>query len=83
MGYRSRSYSSSRSRGFSSSRSCGYSSRGGYKKSYNNTTRQTCAQRYSPTKTSRGWYDANGRKVRDTSSYFSTIEKNGKWWKGC
>ena len=73
-------YSHSSSRSCRSSRS---SSRSGYTKSYNNSTRQTCAQRYSPTKTSRGWYDANGSKVRDTNAYFGTIEKNGEHWKDC
>ena len=74
MAYRSysRSYSSrSSSRG------------GGYTKSYNNSTRQTCSQRYSPTKTSRGWYDAGGGKVPNTSAYFSTIKSNGAKWKDC
>lgn len=68
-----------------SSKGCSRSSsRGGYTKSYNNSTRQTCAQRYSPTKTCKGtWYDANGSKVNDTKAYFSTIEKNGKYWKEC
>lgn len=65
----------------SSSHSC-RSSRG-YCKSYNNSTKQTCAQRYSPTKTSKGWYDAGGSKVRNTSSYFKTINSNGKYWKDC
>ena len=72
-----RSSSSSRS---SSSRSYG---RGGYTKSYNNSTRQTCAQRYSPTKTSRGWYDAGGGKVHNTKAYFKAIESNGAKWKDC
>ena len=59
------------------------SSRGGYSKSYNNSTRQTCAQRRSPTKTSRGWYDAGGGKVHNTSAYFSAIKSNGAKWKEC
>ena len=65
------------------SRSSSRSSRGSYTKSYNNSTRQTCSQRYSPTKTSSGWYDAGGGKVHNTKSYFSTIEKNGSYWKDC
>jgi len=68
-------------RSYSSHRS--YSSSRGYSKSYNNSTRQTCAQRKSPTKTSNGWYDAGGSKVRNTSAYFSTINSNGKYWKDC
>jgi len=52
----------------------------GYTKSYNNSTRQTSAQRKSPTKTSSGWYDVGGNKVRDTKAYFSTINSNGKKW---
>jgi len=75
MAYRS--YSRSSSSRSNSSRS------GGYTKSYNNSTRQTCAQRYSPTKTSRGWYDAGGSKVSNTKAYFSTIAKNGAHWKDC
>jgi len=75
MAYRSYSRSSS-------SRS--YSSRsGGYSKSYNNSTCQTCAQRRSPTKTSSGWYDAGGGKVHNTKAYFSTINSNGARWKDC
>lgn len=73
-------YSRSSSRSYGSSRGSG---KGGYTKSYNNSTRQTCAQRYSPTKTGKGWYDAGGSKVRDTKAYFSTIEKNGAHWKEC
>ena len=66
--------------GSSSSRSS--SNKGGYKKSYDNSTKQTSSQRKSPTKTSSGtWYDAEGGKVHDTKAYFSTIEKNGKNWK--
>jgi len=61
-----------------SSRSSG-SSRG-YTKSYNNSTRQTSAQRNSPTKTSSGWHDAGGSKVQNTSAYFSAINSNGKNW---
>ena len=72
-------YSRSSSRS-SSSRSHG---RSGYVKSYNNSTRQTCAQRYSPTKTSRGWYDAGGHKVHNTKAYFDTIKANGEKWKDC
>jgi len=74
MAYRSYSRSSS-------SRSC--SSRGGYTKSYNNSTRQSCAQRRSPTKTSSGWYDAGGGKVHNTKAYFSAIDSNGAKWKDC
>jgi len=76
--------SSSRSYGSKccSSRSCSSSrSRSGYVKSYNNSTRQTRAQRLSPTKCGKSWYDASGNKVKDTRAYFSTIEKNGKIWK--
>jgi hypothetical protein len=70
-------------RSYSRSYSSRSSSRGGYTKSYNNSTRQTCSQRYSPTKTSRGWYDAGGGKVHNTSAYFSTIKSNGAKWKEC
>jgi len=75
-------YSRSSSSRSSSSRSYG---RGGYTKSYNNSTRQTCAQRKSPTKTSSGtWYDAGGGKVHNTKAYFKAIESNGARWKdGC
>ena len=69
----------------SSSKSSSRSSygRSSYSKSYNNSTKQTCSQRYSPTKTSSGWYDAGGSKVKNTKSYFSAIESNGKYWKDC
>jgi len=67
--------------GFSNYHSC---SKGGYIKSYDNSTCQTCAQRYSPTKTRNGtWYDANGNRIRNTKAYFSTISSNGKYWKYC
>ena len=75
-GYSRSSYSRS-----SSSRS---SSRSGYTKSYNNSTRQTCSQRYSPTKTNSGtWYDAGGTRIGNTKAYFSTIKSNGAHWKNC
>jgi len=55
-----------------------------YTKSYDNSTRQTCAQRYSPTKTSGNtWYDAGGDRIRSTSSYFETVERNGRHWEKC
>ena len=78
-------YRSSGSRGSYGSSSRGRSgSRSGYVKSYNNSTRQTCAQRYSPTKTSSGtWYDAEGNRVKDTKAYFGTIDSNGRYWKDC
>jgi hypothetical protein len=71
------------SRSSSGRRSSSRSSRSSHTKSYNNSTRQTCAQRYSPTKVGKTWYDAGGDKVKDTSSYFGTISKNGEYWKGC
>jgi hypothetical protein len=77
---------SSRSRSGSgrSSRSYRSSRKGSYVKSHDNSTRQTCAQRYSPTKTRSGtWYDAEGNQVRDSKSYFGTIDANGKFWKKC
>ena len=80
-------YSSSRSssgRSYRSSSSSRSSGRSGYAKSYNNSTKQTCAQRYSPTKTSSGtWYDAGGSRVQNTKAYFNTINSNGKYWKDC
>jgi len=74
-----RGYSSSRS----SSSSHSSSSKGGYTKSYNNSTKQTCAQRNSPTKVGKTWYDAGGDKVGNTKAYFDTINSNGQYWKGC
>lgn len=56
-----------------------YSKRG-YKKSYDNSTRQTYGQRYSPSKDRGTWYDAEGGKVRDRDAYFNTIERNGRYW---
>ena len=55
----------------------------GYKKSYDNSTKQTCAQRKSPTKRDGKWYDAEGNIVKDTDAYFKTIEENGKIWEDC
>jgi hypothetical protein len=74
---------SSYSKGSSSRSSSKSYSSGGYKKSYNNSTKQTCAQRNSPTKVGKTWYDAGGGKVKDTSAYFSKISENGKRWKDC
>lgn len=75
-------YRSSKSSGRSYGRSSGNKSygRSGHVKSYNNSTKQTCAQRYSPTKTNSGtWYDAGGSRVKDAKAYFGTIDSNGKY----
>ena len=57
---------------------------GRYTKSYDNSTRQTCAQRYSPTKTSDDtWYDAGGERVRSVNSYFDAVDRNGRHWEKC
>lgn len=65
------------------SRSYRSSSKSGYKKSYNNSTRQTCAQRFSPTKVGKTWYDAEGNRVRNKDAYFDTVNKNGRYWEKC
>ena len=54
-----------------------------YLKSHDNSTYQTCAQKYSPTKIKNTWYDAQGNKVQDKKAYFRTIEKNGRYWETC
>ncbi len=53
------------------------------RKSYDNSTKQTCAQRKSPTKHNGKWYDAGGNEVKDTDAYFKEIESNGKRWEKC
>ncbi len=53
------------------------------KKSHNNTTKQTCAQRYSPTKHKGTWYDAEGNKIKNKKKYFKKLKENGKYWRDC
>jgi hypothetical protein len=55
-----------------------YSNR--YRKSYDNSTRQTYGQRYSPTKHYGRWYDASGNRIRDKEAYFDTVDRNGRYW---
>ena len=50
------------------------------KKSYDNSTYQTYGQRYSPTKYRGDWYDASGNYIEDREAYFSTVERNGRYW---
>ncbi len=53
------------------------------KKSHNNTTKQTCAQRYSPTKHKGTWYDSEGNKIKNKKKYFKKLKENGKYWRDC
>jgi len=38
--------------------------------------------RKTPTKIGKSWYTPKGEKIKNTKSYFKTVEKNGKYWEG-
>jgi len=42
----------------------------------------TSSWRKTPTKIGKQWYTPSGETVRNSKSYFGTIQKNGEYWKG-